>query len=83
MEEDIERYKQYQILPWEHILAKVLAVPYTFDEAGNLESILVFEHIFQWHSIFYKYNDLKDNIDDDDVDDSDNDINSFCWESIE
>jgi len=63
--------------------------PFCKESYRNLESILVFEHISQWHSIFYKYNDQKDNIDDDDddddddVDDSDNDINSFCWESIE
>jgi len=83
MEENINGFKQYQMLPCKRILAKVLAVPDTFDEAGNLESILVFEHISQWHTIFYKYNDQKDNIDDDDVDNSENDINSFCWESIE
>ena len=83
MEENNRGCKQYQMLPCKRILAKVLAVPDTFDKAGNLESILVFEHISQWHSIFYKYNDQKDNLDEDEVDNSDNDINSFCWESIE
>ena len=83
MEENIRGCKQYQMLPCKRILAKVLAVPDTFDEAGNLESILVFEHISQWHTIFYKYNDQKDNIHETGVDNNDNDIDGFCWKSIE
>ena len=98
MEEDDDGHKQYQILPCDRILAKVLAVTDSVDDEGNLDSILVFEHISQWHTIFYDYNDTKDDLSNSgsettgeqdenserDIDDEiDEDDNSFCWESIE
>jgi hypothetical protein len=95
MEEDDDGHKQYQILPCDRILAKVLAVTDSVDNEGNLDSILVFEHISQWHTIFYDYNDTKDDQENSDCsestgekdnsyeDEDDDDDNSFCWESIE
>ena len=98
MEEDDDGHKQYQILPCDRILAKVLAVTDSVDDEGNLDSILVFEHISQWHTIFYDYNDTKDDLSNsgsettgeqdenserDIEDEIDEDDNSFCWESIE
>ena len=99
MEEDENGFKQYQMLPCDRILGKVLAVTDSFDTEGNLESVLVFEHISQWHTLFYDYNDTTpddgstnepngSSIEDEQsihasFDDSDCDDNSFRWESIE